>query len=279
MALSEDSRLQSGMGKGDRLPLLGPYRHAERAAERRNEAYEPSEEERHTISSIKVGPSPLRMSDVPHRPTKIIIDTDIGTDFDDTMALLYALHVKEAEISGVTTNDGPTDLRVDLTRLLVEAFRATHPGLREFPIVAGASQQLGTHREVYNGGHEGLPFFPEERVAKLDPKHWPTLSQTDAADFMIREALKAPGEVMIISIGIPTNIALAIQREPRFAGSVREIVVMGGGRIVTSCSIKPGLKIPEPVPEGSPGEVSKWVASGRSYFLATTWAVTQPRRA
>ena len=42
--------------------------------------------------------------------TPYIIDTDIGTDFDDTLALYYALNLENLEILGITTNYGPISL-------------------------------------------------------------------------------------------------------------------------------------------------------------------------
>jgi hypothetical protein len=37
------------------------------------------------------------------RPGKLLIDTDIGTDVDDSLALLDALRLPDVEVIGVTT--------------------------------------------------------------------------------------------------------------------------------------------------------------------------------
>ena len=38
-----------------------------------------------------------------------------------------------------------------------------------------------------------------------------------------------PGEITLVPTGALTNIALAVRKEPRIAGRVREVVLMGGG--------------------------------------------------
>ena len=40
--------------------------------------------------------------------------------------------------------------------------------------------------------------------------------------------MKNPGQVTILAIGPLTNIAMAMRMEPRFAGNVRQLVIMGG---------------------------------------------------
>ena len=61
----------------------------------------------------------------------IVLDTDIGTDIDDTLALLLALASPELRILGVTTVDGDVDLRARIaSRLLGYAGRADIPVFR-----------------------------------------------------------------------------------------------------------------------------------------------------
>jgi purine nucleosidase len=47
-------------------------------------------------------------------------------------------------------------------------------------------------------------------------------------DYLIERILAEPGEISIFPIGPLTNIAMAIRKEPRFAGAVKELVIMGG---------------------------------------------------
>jgi purine nucleosidase len=47
-------------------------------------------------------------------------------------------------------------------------------------------------------------------------------------DFLIERILSAPGEFTLVAIGPLTNLALALRREPRIAGALKEVVIMGG---------------------------------------------------
>src|SRR5262245_49125163 len=49
-----------------------------------------------------------------------------------------------------------------------------------------------------------------------------------AVDFIIEMASRYRGELVLATIGPETNVALALTREPRLAGWLREITVMGG---------------------------------------------------
>ena len=49
-----------------------------------------------------------------------------------------------------------------------------------------------------------------------------------AALAMVETVMAMPGEVTILALGRMTNVALALSLEPEVAGSVREVIVMGG---------------------------------------------------
>jgi purine nucleosidase len=59
-----------------------------------------------------------------------------------------------------------------------------------------------------------------------EPKTKPV--QTHAIDFLIEKVLAEPNQISIFPIAPLTNIALAIRKEPNFAKSVKELVIMGG---------------------------------------------------
>ena len=76
-----------------------------------SEKCEISPEELSKINSIKKTKVTAIEIPIKEYPVKVIIDTDIGTDLDDGLALLYALHNEKIEILGITTNYGPTKFR------------------------------------------------------------------------------------------------------------------------------------------------------------------------
>ena len=149
-------------------------------------------------------------------PLKIILDTDIGTDVDDCLALALLLASPEVELVGVTTVYGDTALRGRMALKLL-ALR----GVTGVPVVAGAKMPLLGKRPVYWAGHEGQGLLGpgDEALAPL---------AAPAADFILDTVLARPGEIVLLAIGPLTNVALALLREPRLADHLAGLVVMGG---------------------------------------------------
>ncbi|MBM4082680.1 MAG: nucleoside hydrolase, partial [Planctomycetes bacterium] len=51
-------------------------------------------------------------------PTKVILDTDIGSDIDDAVCLAYLLAQPECELLGITTVTGEADKRAMMASAL-----------------------------------------------------------------------------------------------------------------------------------------------------------------
>eukprot|EP01012_Entosiphon_sulcatum_P009920 TRINITY_DN15707_c1_g1_i2.p3 TRINITY_DN15707_c1_g1~~TRINITY_DN15707_c1_g1_i2.p3 ORF type:complete len:153 (-),score=19.67 TRINITY_DN15707_c1_g1_i2:931-1389(-) len=92
----------------------------------------------------------LKILAAEQRPCLLVIDTDIGTDVDDALALLMALHMppEDVRIIAVTTNYYPTRLR----KLVADSLFAAHCTEmgRAIPVVAGNSRLCGTHRLYFH---------------------------------------------------------------------------------------------------------------------------------
>jgi inosine-uridine nucleoside N-ribohydrolase len=85
---------------------------------------------------------------------RLWIDTDVGTDPDDAVALLCAAAHPDVELVGVSTVDGDTEARAALARDLVDA-----------PVVSGEAL---TARDVATADPEAqLAIGPLENVARL----------------------------------------------------------------------------------------------------------------
>jgi purine nucleosidase len=147
--------------------------------------------------------------------TKLILDTDIGTDVDDALALGVLLGSPEVDLIGVTAVYGDTLLRARLARRLA---RIARPDLA-IPFIPGARETL-SGREVWWPGHEGALFD--------DLAEEPVDESLDAIAYLIETVAAAPGEIDVLAIGPLTNIALALRLDPGFARNVRRVVVMGG---------------------------------------------------
>ncbi|HEY6285526.1 MAG TPA: nucleoside hydrolase, partial [Ktedonobacteraceae bacterium] len=70
------------------------------------------------------------------RKYNVLIDTDIGDDIDDALALALALCSPEIELLGVTTVFGDTQKRAYLAAHILEVFR------QEIPVAAGQQMPL-----------------------------------------------------------------------------------------------------------------------------------------
>src|SRR6266550_6452337 len=67
----------------------------------------------------------------------VLLDTDIGDDIDDALALALALRSPEIELLGVTTVFGDTRLRARLAAHVLRVF-----GHEDIPVAAGQQMPL-----------------------------------------------------------------------------------------------------------------------------------------
>lgn len=151
---------------------------------------------------------------------KIIIDTDPGQD--DALAILLALASPELEILGITAVAGNVPLRLTLLNARKICELAGKPETRVFSgAIRPMVRDLVTAEEVH--GQTGLngPVLPEPTMP-VEPQY--------AVDFIVETLMREPpGTVTLCTLGPLTNIGLALVREPRIAGRIQEIVMMGGG--------------------------------------------------
>ena len=150
--------------------------------------------------------------------TRLILDTDIGTDVDDCLAIAVLLGSPEIELVGVTCVYGDVHLRARMVQKLLRL-----AGRDGIPVMVGAEQSLTGERDVYWAGHEGEGLL-EEGDEGLTPDPEP------AVDYLIRMAREQPGELHLLAIGPLTNIALALQQEPRLFDLYRSVTIMGGAQ-------------------------------------------------
>ena len=126
----------------------------------------------------------------------LIIDTDIGGDIDDALALSMALHAPNINLLGVTTVYIGNAWRRDLVKRMLAAYGREH-----VPVLFGAEQPLaGAWSDAVPGENEATPF-------------------------LIEQARQKP--VTLLVIGPMTNIALALREAPEIARNLT-IYAMGG---------------------------------------------------
>lgn len=149
---------------------------------------------------------------------KLIIDTDPG--IDDAMAIFYAAAAPDIELLGLTTIFGNVTTEI-ATR---NALRLLEAADLDLPVAQGAQAPLAMPPFTPSSHVHGAQGFGD--IPAETPKG--QAIKEDAADFLIRMAREHRGELVLCPIGPLTNIALAIQRDPKFVENVKSIVIMGG---------------------------------------------------
>ena len=151
-------------------------------------------------------------------PKRIIIDTDPGVD--DALTFLLALALPEIQLEALTITQGNVTVEKATRNALavLELLSESH-----IPVAKGCSLPmvgpLLASGRVHGGSGLGEANLPEPKTKPV-PQH--------AIDYLIERFLAEPGEISLFAIGPLTNVALAIRKEPRFAGAVKNMVIMGG---------------------------------------------------
>ena len=89
--------------------------------------------------------------------TKVLLDTDIGTDVDDAVAIAYLLAHPDCELLGITTVTGEAKKRASLASVLCQAAGKNipiYPGA-DHPMQGEQRQRMAQHADV-------LPHWPHE---------------------------------------------------------------------------------------------------------------------
>ena len=154
---------------------------------------------------------------------KIILDTDIGDDIDDALALSLVINSPELCLLGVTTVFRNTDRRAKLAEKLFDTY-----GIKNVPVYAGIDrpfiQEIIKHeKDMFD--KKGR-YIPCQYSSEMDSMNYDF--KTNAVDFIISTVCSMPGEVTIVPIGPLTNIAAAIRICPEICSKIRGITLMGG---------------------------------------------------
>ena len=183
-------------------------------------------------------------------PRRVIIDQDaFGPAGSNLQAILMLLQAPDVEVLGITivSGDGWRDEEVDHTLRLLEI-----AGRTDVPVIPGAVLPLvnsAARTKAWEGLYGKLFYkgafteqWPTQGVARRTPHPMnpylvppspagaPHIKAADdvAADFLVREVRRHPGEVTLIAAGPLTNLALAARLDPKFSSLVHELVFMGG---------------------------------------------------
>jgi purine nucleosidase len=144
--------------------------------------------------------------------TRLLLDTDIGTDADDAIALALALRHPDIDLRAVTTVSGDTQRRAAIARKLLRL-----AGRDDVVVAAGIGPDGPAPVAGAWVGHEGEGLLEAGADEDVAP---------DAIELLLREL--GTGEVELATIGPQTNVAAALDRDHELADRVRHLTVMGG---------------------------------------------------
>lgn len=149
---------------------------------------------------------------------RVWLDTDLGTDVDDALALAYVLRHPDMELCGISTVFGDVPLRTEMVNALLAM-----TDVEQIPVVPGMGVPLTERRNGIMFGHEGRCLLPDpEPTLRLREEQ----GATDRVHALADELTAARPDV-VVAIGPLTNLgALAA------AGLLGEdwppLAIMGG---------------------------------------------------
>ncbi|MSS71116.1 MAG: nucleoside hydrolase [Candidatus Latescibacteria bacterium] len=145
--------------------------------------------------------------------TKVLLDTDIGSDIDDAVCLAYLLAQPECELLGITTVTGAAAERAMLASALCRVAG------REVPIFPGAEVPLLVPQRQIK---------PPQGAALSKWDHKTDFPRGEAVEFLRRTIRAHPGEVVLLTIGPLTNIGLLFGADPEIPSLLKGLVMMCG---------------------------------------------------
>jgi len=145
-------------------------------------------------------------------PIPVILDTDIGTDIDDTWALAQLLRCPELDPRLILTGAGDIPFRTTVTARFLEV-----SGRTDIPIGRGVDA-WGTDASHRN---------QEPWIKGYDLAAYPGEIAEDGVGRMIRIIEESPVPVTIIAIGPAVNLAAALARSPGLASRCRLVGMFG----------------------------------------------------
>lgn len=150
----------------------------------------------------------------------LLLDTDIGTDVDDALALLFALKCPRLSLEGVTTVYACADLRAKIAKKLLVA-----AGRGDIPVHSGISQSLTPGTPLLGTGREGEGILNKEEFSV--PLESLEIGNS-AVDFLIETIMSQPRYYNVATIGALSNLAAALQKEPKLEQAIKHLYIMGG---------------------------------------------------
>ncbi|MDE2125785.1 MAG: nucleoside hydrolase [Armatimonadetes bacterium] len=145
----------------------------------------------------------------------VLLDTDIGSDIDDALALSLLLKEPCCRLLGITTVTGEPHHRASLASAISRAF-----GRGDIPVHVGAAEPwLIPQRQ---------PHVPQFAALRKGASYATYHTRNTAVEFLQSTIRAHPHEITLIAIGPLTNIGLLFATDPEIPPLLNRLVLMGG---------------------------------------------------
>jgi len=144
---------------------------------------------------------------------KVLLDTDIGSDIDDAVALAYLLAQPQCELLGITTVSGEVEKRAQIASAICRSVG------RNIPIFPGRDMPLLKNQLQ--------PHAPQAAALGKWP-HQDRFPHGEAIPFLQQMIRSHPDEVVLVAIGPLTNIAALFATDEELPHLLKGFVMMGG---------------------------------------------------
>lgn len=148
----------------------------------------------------------------------LVLDTDIGTDIDDLLALVVAATLTPDLLLGVSTVAGPVAMRAHIARTTLDWL-----GAADVPVVMGdagpATGRAAGHEASW--GHEGEGFPPV-------PTRSGHVRGDEASEALADLVARSPSPVRLCVTGPLCNISNLIRHRPDALQRIDSVHLMGG---------------------------------------------------
>lgn len=171
---------------------------------------------------------------------KVILDVDMGELNDDAVAMFMLLQSGEVDLLGVTTVAGNTWVEEGIAYSLRQLELVGHEDIPVYPGASaplmGSRQALLEAEQTLWGNIEYMGAYSREQPASYQEleeepyKGYATTEPADehAVDFIVRSIKENPNEITLFVLGPPTNVALAVRKNPEIVPLVKQVIYMGG---------------------------------------------------
>ena len=177
-------------------------------------------------------------------PPKVILDTDFNTISDDGQALAMLAQLDAAgklDLLGVTVATGNAWLEQETSDALKAVERlgidrsvgvyvgAKYPLLHDYDAYLDEVATFGAAIDYVGAFASPPPTSRSDLVAPPDGFATHTRPQAQhAVDFLIEQIHRYPHQVSILEIAPPTNLAMAIRKDPGIVPLIKQVVTMAG---------------------------------------------------